>query len=409
MLTFLDLQNEVARRATKDQSGGQFTTAIKNVINMSLLRIAREAPWRCLRRKSSFNTVTSYTTGSGAVNVTNGSPNVTATGATLFTDKVQVGRKVKFSGSGRYFFIATITGETTFTIDQNFDGTSSAINSYEIMPQEEYILPPQASHRMFMWHEAYGYPFLMSYITDQMFYRHGLYLTIKYIPTHYRMWTENDVISQPLAATTVTISSSSSLDTSIPVTIFGTVSGYPDYETINTNSSDGTTTATGTKLFTDVERVAKGGSCIGRITCTTNSGNNTLAVLPVGDTTATIQYRKVQFYPLPNGVYPIHVQYYKDPYRLVNDNDIHELGQEFDEAIILLATSKIKCESNLEEGDKFYLLWKDEIMSLKKTNIDKIDWYPTLLKPRQITSDPLLMPNMFYRQAGAGFGPQSRF
>ena len=33
----------------------------------------------------------------------------------------------------------------------------------------------------------------------------------------------------------------------------------------------------------------------------------------------------------------MNVKYYKDAYRLVNTGDVHDLGQDFDEAIILLS------------------------------------------------------------------------
>jgi hypothetical protein len=475
-LTFADLQTEVSRRATKDQSGTQFTSAIKTIINSSLFRIARETCWRPLRRKAIFNTVTDYTstkfTISGSVSVspttgaiykdvnnyfwtvqsysapllyasnntsspnntgtgtltkisgtgdatltytaqvgtattTNNSNTVTIAGGTLITDGVIIRRKIKFQSSGTYYFINQITAEGTIVLDQVYKGAGSTTDAYDIMPQEEYVLPPQVSHRMWMWHEAYGYPFVMNYVTDQTFYKHGLYLTIKYIPTHYRMWIENDVISQPLQPGILQISSSSTADTNIPITVFGTVSGYPDYEIITTNASDGTTAVNGAKMFQNIERVSKGSPTVGRVTITSDSAANIVAVMPVGDTTATIQYRKVQFYPLPNGVYPITVQYYKDPWRLVNDNDIHDLGQEFDEAIILLSVAKIKGESNMAESDRFMAWYRDEINSLKRTNVDKIDWDAMLRKPRQLTNDPLLMPNLFYRQAGPGFGPST--
>jgi hypothetical protein len=35
MMLFLDLINEVKRRATRDQSGTTFVTAVKNIINTS--------------------------------------------------------------------------------------------------------------------------------------------------------------------------------------------------------------------------------------------------------------------------------------------------------------------------------------------------------------------------------------
>ena len=403
-MTYLDLQGEVKRRATRDQGGTQFNEATKNVINTSLYRISRESPWRSMRRKAYFNTVTSYTTGSGAVTVNNGSASVTATGATLITDGIQVNRMVKFGGSGTFYRIATITAETTFTIYPVYDGVNATLQTYEILPQEEYNLPIQSGHRAFLWHEAYGYPFKMSYVTDQNFYEHGLYRTIKYISTHYRMWGEDMAIMQPLQPSVISVVSSSASDTSIPITIFGVVSGYPDYEIINTN---GLTVATGSKSFSTIERVTAGASRVGRVSVT-DSALSVLAVIPVGDTTAGIVYKKIQLYPLPNKVFPINVHYYKDPYALVNDNDVHELGGEFDEAIICLAVAKIKQENMQSEASGFYQLYKDELTALKRTNMDKIDWFPTLLRPNQRYSDIPLTPSILYRQFGAGYGPASR-
>ena len=72
------------------------------------------------------------------------------------------------------------------------------------------------------------------------------------------------------------------------------------------------------------------------------------------------------------------VMYYKEPYKLVGDNDVHELGEEFDEAIILLSVAKIYFETNIKEGDRFYSMYEDEYKSLRRVNVDKIDWFPKL-------------------------------
>jgi hypothetical protein len=405
---FKELCDEVKRRSTRDQGGTTFDTGIKNAVNFSLFRIARDAPWRSMRRKTTFDTVASYSKGTGFATSTSGSNEISVVGANFITDGVKIGRKIKLSSSGSSYFINTITGATSLTVDQTIYSTTTSSATYEILPQEEYVLPIQSGHRMFMWHEGFGYPFRMNYITDTDFYQHGVYLTVKYIPTHYRMWGSDMALTQVRQPSIISVSSSESGDTSKQITVFGTVSGYPDYEIINTNASDGTTVANGTKIFSSVERIVKYTTTAGRITCTANSAGDTVAVLPVGDTTAGPLYRKIQLYPLPNKVFPIHLQYYKDPYRLVNDGDVHELGDEFDEAIILLATGKIKAEANLAEGDKFFALWQDEIRSLKRTNVDKFDWFPTLRRPRQASSDALAAPNLLYRQAGASFGPSTR-
>lgn len=399
-MTFSDLQVEVKRRAQKDSGGSNFDTAIRNLINTSLFRVSREGLWRQLRRKTTFDTVTTYSTGSGAGTFTNGSKNVTVTGATFITSGIKIGRRISLSGDSNVFTIVTITGETTLTIDKNYGGTTTSVGSYSILAQEEYNLPIQASHKVFLWHEQWGYPVQLQYVPDQEFFGSGVQNTEQSVPVAYRMWGEDMVIGQPLQASIVTVVSSSDSDNTGLVTVFGTVSGYPDYETM---SLLGTTPVDGTKLFTKVERVTKSGSTVGRVTVTTNSGGNTVSVLPVGDTTGGILYKKIQLFPLPNQVIPINVQYYKDPYRLVSDEDIHELGQEFDEAIILLATSKMKYENNQTEGDKFYGLYQDEIRSLRRTNVDKIDWFPKQGRPN-LGRVSMVHPTLSYSQIGPHYG-----
>lgn len=396
-MIFLELQQEVARRATRNNAT-QFTTAIKNAINGALLRIGREAYWRILRRKTSFNTVISYTKGSGALTATLNSANVSIVGATLISDNVQPGRLITISGSTKTFEISQITGETTLVLNQVYDGESTTTAEFEILPQEEYNLPVQVTHRCFLWHEDYGYPYSMNFIQDQEFIGFGIDRTETGTPTHYRMWGSNCVIEQLKSSSVASIVSSSASDTGVSITVYGVVSGYPDQETIVTN---GTNSVSGTKNFSSIERVVKNSACVGRITVTGNSGNTIVAVLPVGDSTDGIIYRKVQLYPLPTNTFPVMVYYYKDVYTLVNDNDVHEFGPDFDEAIICLACSKIQLETGQQEGTNFYQIYKDEIKSLKATNTDKID-YTSMLKRggQNIKSDPLIHPTLSYRQAG---------
>ena len=356
MFLFKDLQDEVKRRATKDRGGTSFDTAVKNAINFSLFRLSREAPWRIMRRKAVIDTIAPYSEGSGAGAFTEDSTSITVTGATFLTDSVEVGRIITLSGTTTKFKVENITGETTITLNEAYDGTTTTTGTYEILGQVEYNLPIQSGHRMFMWHREWGTPSKLEYIPDQDFYGTGQDDLSTGIPTHYRMWGADMVSEQLREASVLRITSSDSDDTNIGITVFGTVSGYPDYEVITTNSGNGTTAVSGSKSFTSVERVVKNGSTEGRITVDANSANTTVAVLPVGDTTGGIVYRKIQLWQIPTSAFEVNVQYYKDPYRLVNDGDVHELGQEFDEAIILLSTSKLKYEQDQNEGDKFFAL-----------------------------------------------------
>jgi hypothetical protein len=271
---------------------------------------------------------------------------------------------------------------------------------------EEFNLPPQVSQRLFMWHEVNGTPYVMNYIPEQKFLGYGADIDTTGTPTHYRMWDTDMVLTQPSAASVVSIASSSSADLNIQITVHGIVSGYPDFEIITTDASNGTTSVSGSKSFTSIDRITKNAPSAGRITATSNTGAVTLAVLPVGDTTAGILYRKVKIYPKSSTSFNMNIYYYKDPYRLVNDGDIHELGQDFDEAIIMLATAKLNFEQNKDEGEKYYVLYKEEIRNLRKNNIDKIDWFPSLERPRSRRNDFLVHPSLLYKQAGSSFGPR---
>lgn len=408
MFTFKQLQDEIKRSAVKNQGGTNFDTAVKNVINRSIFRLSMEGLWRCLRRKTTISTVASYSEGSGAGEFTEDSANITVTGATFLTDGVKIGRRIKLSGSARYYTILSITGETTLVMDRPYDGTTTTTGTYEILGQEEYNLPIQSNHRIFLWHEEYGYPYQMSYLPTQEFYSQFNNNTNTGTPEIYRMWSEDMVLSQIKSAGVVTIASSSTADTSKSITVFGTVSGYPDYEIISTNASNGTTAVNGTKSFSSIDRITKGSSTTGRITITSDSATNTVAVIPAGDTTAGAKYSKIQLYPLPTTVFPINVFYYKEPYRLVNDGDIHEFGQEFDQAIIFLATAIMRYEDSQEEGDKWIALYKDELKQLKKNNIDKIDWLPRLMKPETgWFGGTMAHKHLSYAQLGGYYGPRS--
>lgn len=408
--TFKDLQDEVLRRSTREQGGTQFTTATKNALNFALFRVAREAKWRSLRREGRFETIATYTTGSGGGTFTASSKSITVVGATFLTDDIQIGRRIKLQGDSDRHTIETITGETTLTLTKAYGGTTiSGTGTYSILGQETYNLPIQSNHRVFLWHEEYGYPLLLSYMTEQAFLGRIQDNTTESIPVYYRMWGEDMVISQPKAGSVMTVSSSSTSDTSISLTVFGTVSGYPDFEIITTDSSDGTTGSAGAKVFTKVDRIVKSASSLGRLTITSDSANNTVSVLPVGDTTSGIMYSKASIYPLPNTVFPINAYYYKIPYRMVNDGDVHELGQEFDEVLIDLAVSRIDYESNKSEGDNFEVSFRRELVSLKKTNADKIDWLPTLQRGLRSRTFPTVGSRLLYSQVGSQYGPGSRF
>lgn len=404
---FSELQAEVARRGTKNQGGSTFTTPIKNLINTSIERIAREANWKILRRSGKFYTVAPYIT--GTVSCTNGSTLVAGSGTLWLTGTapVVVGRRMSLGGSNQRYTIVSINSDTSINVDYTFDGTTASGLTYTIYGQEEYNLPIQTNKEAILQHEKLGYPYVLQYITERQFYASAVNTLVQYTPTHYHMWLQDTVIAQPTSASVVTCVSSSSADTGQgqTVTVFGTVAGYPDSETITITGTSG---AVGSKSFTNIDRVTKNATTTGRITTTSNSSGTIVAVIPTGYQTDSIRYKKVKLFPLVDSAFPIYVDFYKQPYRLVNDGDIHELGDAFDEAIILLATAKLKLESNIDEGTKFMALFQDELKSLKQYNVDKLDWLATLLKPGQYRYGTNRINRFLsYQQLGGGFGPSA--
>lgn len=403
MYTFSELQAEVARRGTRDQSGSTYTTSIKNIINTSLFHVARSANWKTLRRKAFFNTVATYTT--GTLTATASSASFTGSGINWITAGVQPGRYLTISGSNQRYTVQTITGENAFTTDYTYDGTTASSLTYTLYGQEYYNLPIQTGREAILWHDKFGYKFRLNYLPEREFLSSGINGLISYTPTHYHMWDNLSIQNQVLAASVITVSSTSTSDTSQSITVFGTVSGLPDFETIMLN---GTTTVAGTKSFSEVERVTKNGTTIGAVTVTSNTANNTVVKIPGGYITDSVQYKRIKVFPLPDSVFPINVYFYKQPYRLVGDNDIHELGQEFDEAIILFATAKLKLEANIDEGKVFMQLYNDEIKNLKTYNVDKLDWLPTLQRAGQDGYNTSRFRRFLsYQNLGGNFGPSN--
>jgi hypothetical protein len=312
-VSFSDLQAEVLRRATINQSGSEYTTAVNNAINFSQWRIARDAKWRTLRRQATFNTITTYfngvtsaltinamnaynyanstvswPTGQGPASCATNSNVFSIAGATMISDGIQIGRWIKFDGSVYYFKITSITSETSGTLNQVYDGPTSTGLGYAIMPQEEYTLPIQVGHSCFLWHRKYGMPKVMDYVTAFDFYKAGVLDILTNIPVAYRMWGVQAAIQQPISPSVMTISSSVSTDTNIAVTVFGTVNGMPDYEIITTNASNATTAVSGAKLFSFVERIVKNQSTTGLITVISNLSANTYSFNVSGITTPPV-------------------------------------------------------------------------------------------------------------------------
>lgn len=140
------------------------------------------------------------------------------------------------------------------------------------------------------------------------------------------------VYTQPSTASTLTVYSSSTSDTTQQVRIHGIVNNQPDFETIDLN---GTTAANGTKSFSKVYGFCKTGATVGYVTL--EATPTTLGLIPAGKTTLECKYSSIKLYPIPSSEITIYFYYKRKQYKLYDDNDFSILSDDHDNAILLLA------------------------------------------------------------------------
>ena len=408
-LKFGDLQAEVKRRAFKNQSGALFTTASRRLINIALLTIERDSYWSQLRRKDTLTTVGEIT--GTAATFTKDSATVTDSSKTFLTSGVVIGQRIKNTtsgGSSKVFIVKSVDSNTQITLTEDYDVTGGSANqSYTILGREEYNLPIDLERVALIWHEKFGFPHPLFFSTDFSFYRGGHSLDFTNTPTHYRLWGMDAAISQPRAASVMRIASSTSADKNLDVVIRGIVSDFPDLERIKTNGSDGTTAVSGSKSFTRVDEIFLEGAHTGRLTVDADSAATTVATIPVG-TAGTFPYQKIQLYPIPNEAIVHNILYYKKPRMLVEDDEVHELGGDFDEAIILLATARaLGAERQNLEHDRMMDDYNSELRSLRRRNADNLDYIiQQMLRGSRVRRGDFLAPGVLFRQLGSNFGPR---
>ena len=417
-MIFSDKYAAVRRNVYREQAGSEFISESKRLINSARRMIAREARWRVLRSvlEPAFDTTADLTT--GTVSVTNASPTVTFSGVSLITQGIQPGQRFEVTqsgGSSKVFQIESVDSETQVTLTDDYDGTTASGSTYKIFGRERYTLPIYLSEIGFVWHEDRGTPTVLKQIDERAFFYNEFDRNTSDTPDYYYLIDPFGVERQPSAASALSIVSSSNAsgDTSaagVTVTVFGLVSGVPDQESMTLN---GTTRVDGTKSFTFIHRVVKNKSTTGRVTLSDQlpsaGSGSTLATLPQSLTHAEPLYERIGLNPMPSTVIPINIWGYRAPYTLVGDNDISELGLDFDELEIQLA-SALGCwaERQMAEGDKFFEVYRYNLNKLRARNTDRLDDLPVFLKRgdslygRQRSA--LLHPRLAYSKLGGYYG-----
>lgn len=139
------------------------------------------------------------------------------------------------------------------------------------------------------------------------------------------------VKGQPTSATTISIVSSETTDTTQRVRINGVVNSVADTEILTLN---GTTTVTGTKSFSEIYTIAKDSTTAGKITVT--AGAVTIGAMAPNE--LAHQYQAVSLWPTPDSTLTMRARGIRRCRAMVNDQDFPDYPATFHELILIAAT-----------------------------------------------------------------------
>lgn len=207
-----------------------------------------------------------------------------------------------------------------------------------VATQSEYVIPTynNIDSIIQLWHEENSQINPIQIVSHRKFNSSGLSTTqTETYPECAIIEQRTGVYTQPTAASTLTVSSSSALDIGISTRVYGIVNGFNDSETITTHATDGTLGVSGTKQFTKVYGWVKASTTIGVLTL--SAVPTTIAQIPTGEQTLESRYFSIKFWPIPSSVVNVYYYYKRKQYQLIDDNDFSILSDDHDNAILLLA------------------------------------------------------------------------
>jgi len=114
----------------------QQRSLVNRAIQIALERVYQFTDWPYYLQWGSIRTTATYTT--GAAKVTNGSK--TVTGVDTVWTSAMIGRKFRHSDEAAYYRITAVGGDTSLTIDNEYQGTTDVVGSSYTIYKDEYRL-----------------------------------------------------------------------------------------------------------------------------------------------------------------------------------------------------------------------------------------------------------------------------
>lgn len=295
--------------------GATFTSSeLTEALELAEEDIRRAGPWPPMFRTIPWTITTTAVYDTGTAKTTLDSKTVTGTGTTWTS--AMVGRKFRIDGDWRFYRIATFVSATSITLDEDYenddlDGTS---RNYKIYV-DEYNLPAELDAVHQLRHQFSNVPMKKKNLKD--FFFEVPDASSMGDPEFYDT-IDTGVENQPIAAGTLSLSSSSASDGSaFTVLVRGMVSAVKDYEEVTMN---GTTAVVTTKSFSRVDQVIKSAAFTGKLTVTADSGNTTIHTIP--PEALQVTRRKLWVYPYPENKIRIYVSGWEELPRLIRAKDV---------------------------------------------------------------------------------------
>ena len=362
-MVLLEIIKRVAKKLQIDATVPKNKADTKDFINAAVGELFLLYP-DLLKTKVYADTTAPYST--GTVEVTNGLTLVSGTGTTWVSGHVDM--KMQVGTNAREYVVDDLTPFITLspsiTLSENYGEVSSSANSYKIY-QDTYLLPSDCwnietitmNNRKLIKIDsaifAMSHPNPETEGTGQ--------------PAYYRV---AGTIAKPhtldVSSAYLRVQSTSLLDMSGSISIYGKAGGYETTDLINLS---GTQTVNGAYDFTEAYYGELTEPMEGRVTIY-DSDNVVVDTINPGDTTVDFidRYQQIKFYPIPDKVYPYCVEYRRQPPTLESDSSYIEfVDAQYESFIIERAfTEGLYFQGDIERADNLSKRWLQAI-TVKKS------------------------------------------
>ena len=197
-------------------------------------------------------------------------------------------------------------------------------------------------------------------------------------PKYFSELIEDRVLGQPTTENKVVMYSSDNQDISgqsgsTMATIYGVVSDIDRTENISLSA---TNVISSTNSYTKLYSITTDLPAVGTVRFTQAAVGTTLLELYPNETYRT--YKKVKFYPIPNGTYTMYIRYQALQPKMVNNSDISVVPDKYSDVLIYMATAELLLRQGSGLATNYTLLAEQGIQRILKEQDMMWDFTPAV-------------------------------